>query len=154
MAGSDSSFLGRGWSFPPTFDKTLAPSGSLTQRSMGLAAGVQMAEGREDVEQSIRLILSTSPGERTMLPDFGCPVGDFLFKRIDTTTETMLRDEVSSALLHYEPRIFVNAVAISAGHVEEGRIDLSIDYTIRGTNSRANMVYPYCAAEGTLLNPP
>ena len=136
-----SAFLGRGWSFPPAFDKAMAP-------------GAEMVEGVADIEQSIRLILGTTPGERTMLPKFGCALSGFLFRKVDLSTETMIRDAVSFALLHYEPRIIVNAIRVSGAQANEGQIDLAIDYTVRATNSRANLVYPYCKAEGTLLNPP
>jgi len=135
-------FLGRGWSFPPAFDKAIT-------------RGAEMVEGVADIEQSIRLILGTTPGERTMLPVFGCPLRGFLFRKVDLSTETMIRDAVSYALLHYEPRIVVNAIQVSGTQANEGQIDVAIDYTVRATNSRANMVYPYCKVEGTLLlNPP
>ena len=132
-------FLGRGWSFPPTFDQTLAP-------------GAVMVDGVEDIEQSIRLILGTTPGQRTLLPDFGCPLSQFLFQALDLTTETMIKDAVSHALLHWEPRITVNTIQVSGEQANEGRIDVAIDYTVRATNSRANLVYPYWRTEGTLLN--
>lgn len=138
-------FLGRGWSFPPEFSKPSNPA---------MVPGAAMVEGIPEVEQSIRLILSTSPGERIMAPKFGCPLDDFLFRNVDLSMETLIRDRVKAALLKYEPRIRVDDVSIAATAPLEGRIELAIAYTVQATNSRHNFVYPYCQIEGTLLRLP
>lgn len=144
MAG-DSSFLGRGWSFPPEFTKPQHLPGAL---------GAVMVEGGEDIEQCIRIILSTQPGQRTMEPKFGCPLADFLFHSVDATLQAMVVSKVRAALLRYEPRILVDEVTVDASGAPEGRLEISIDYRVRTTNSRHNMVYPYCVGEGTLLHLP
>lgn len=145
MASRDSSFLGRGWSFPPEFSK---PQG------LPSALGALMVEGVNDIEQSIRILLSTQPGERTMEPKFGCPLADFLFNKIDSSTMALIETKVRTALLRYEPRIVVDSVTVDASNVLGGRIDIGIAYRVRTTNSRHNMVYPYCLGEGTLLQLP
>ncbi len=144
MAG-DSSFLGRGWSFPPEFTKPQGLPGAL---------GAVMVEGVADIEQCIGIILSTQPGERTMEPKFGCPLADFLFRSIDATLKAMVVSKVRAALRRYEPRILVDAVTVDASASAEGRLEIGIEYRVRTTNSRHNMVYPYCVGEGTLLHLP
>ena len=137
---TNQSFLGRGWSFPPEFDPHLTQT-------------VKMVEGDEDIRQSIRIILSTIPGQRLMLQSFGCPLQGFVFKPMVESTATLLREAVSSALLNFEPRISVNNVQVDL-NTAAGRVDLDVDYTIRKTNIRSNLVYPFCKIEGTLLDVP
>ncbi|WP_397383938.1 GPW/gp25 family protein [Prosthecobacter sp.] len=144
MAG-DTSFLGRGWSFPPEFTKPLG---------LPQALGAVMVEGVADIEQSIGLILSTSPGERIMEPKFGCPLADFMFRNIDVSVKALIEDKVRAALLCFEPRISVDAATVDASAAAEGRLEIGIEYRVRTTNSRHNMVYPFSLGEGTLLQLP
>jgi phage baseplate assembly protein W len=134
-------FLGRGWSFPPEFDANFRTK------------TVKMVQGHSDIEQSIHIILSTNPGERIMLPGFGCPLQKFVFKPLTTSTQTLIEDAIRSALMNYEPRIIVNEVA-SVMNPDKGRIDLHVYYTVIKTNTRSNLVFPFCKIEGTLLDLP
>jgi uncharacterized protein len=127
-------FLGRGWSFPPAFE--------------ALPDGVIMADGEDHIKQSIRLILSITPGERQMLPDFGCNLARFAFEPIDLTVATKIESEVHQALLHYEPRIIVNEVSVVPGDDDGQRVILiTIAYTVRANNRRDNLVFPYYGNE-------
>lgn len=106
-----------------------------------------MASGEEDIRQSVRIILSTEPGERALQPEFGCPLRRFVFQRVDQATRTRIKDAVSHALLQWEPRIQVDGVRIEETE-EEGAVRIAVDYTVRTTNSRFNLVFPYHTAEG------
>lgn len=129
------SFLGTGWSFPPTFNR--------------LARQVESVSNEQDVEQSLQIILSTSLGERVMLPRFGCNVRDHLFEPLDASLKTYLRDLIETALLYYEPRIDINSVLLrQSADPLEGKLIVEIDYTVRGTNTRYNLVYPFYLSEG------
>ncbi len=130
------SFLGKGWSFPPLF--------SLAQK------GVVMAADEEDIRQSLQILLSTALGERVMQPKYGCNLNDLLFEPLNTTVRTYIRGLVKQAILIYEPRIQLNDVAIEMLDEPSGRVDLVVDYTIRTTNSRYNLVYPFYRAEATV----
>ncbi len=128
MAG-DASFLGTGWSFPPTF-----------------AAGggdVEMVSGTDDIEQSLAILLATRRGERVMQEEFGCDLGEFLFAEISQGTISRLRSVVADAILHHEPRIDLNEIDVSDSQAQAGLLLIRIDYTVRATNSRYNMVYPF-----------
>ena len=121
-------FLGRGWAFPVETDSS---------------GDIELAEGEIDIEQSIRLILSTAPGERVMRPTFGCGIHDYAFATIDTTTITMIEEEVRDALAEWEPRIEVLEVdAVLAGG-PSGRLDIDVRYRVRRTNNEFNLVYPF-----------
>lgn len=132
---SDNSFLGTGWSFPPTFDRDTAQ--------------VQMVSNETDVLQSIQVILSTQPGERTMQPGFGCDLSQFLFAQISQSLITSIRGVITDALIFHEPRIDVNEVEIVESESQDGLLHISIDYTIRSTNTRYNMVYPFYINEAS-----
>jgi len=125
----DSRFLGRGWSFPPAFDKTKKE--------------VVMLEEEEDIRSSIGIILSTGLGERVLQPSFGWKKDNWLFESLTTTAATAIQKEIEDALLFFEPRIDLNTVRILPGDKTSGKVEILIDYTVRSTNTRGNLVYPF-----------
>jgi Phage baseplate assembly protein W len=131
----DSSFLGTGWSFPPAF----ASAGG----------AVRMVSDAEDIEQSLGILLSTRRGERVMQDDYGCALSEFLFAEVSQGLVGRLRSFIADAILRDEPRIIMNGVDVSTSDAEAGVLLISIDYTIRATNSRYNMVYPFYLNEAT-----
>lgn len=130
---NDTSFLGRGWSFPPAFSK--------------FEKEVQMLEAEEDIRSSIEIILSTELGERVMIPGFGWKRNLWVFESLSTTTATVMQKEIETALLVYEPRINLNDIRFLPGAKEEGRVDILVDYTVRSTNTRYNLVFPFYLTE-------
>ncbi len=127
-------FLGTGWGFPPTFDKT--------------RASVDMIADENDIHSSLHILLSTEIGERVMQPTYGCNLHAQLFEPLDTTLKTYIKDLVWKATLYHEPRIKVDKLNLVT-YPEEGRLDIEIDYTIRSTNSRYNYVYPFYIDEAS-----
>ncbi|AQS39599.1 phage baseplate assembly protein W [Shewanella psychrophila] len=132
------SFLGTGWCFPPKF--------MATERS------VEMVSAEEDIEQSIHIILSTSPGERVMDPLFGCGIKKMVFEEINQATIAKLVHLISRSLLYFEPRINVELIEIGTDNALEGRLDIDLSFTVITTNARRNMVYPFYILEGTLVD--
>lgn len=121
-------FLGRGWSFPVETDASGA---------------IRTADGETDIEQSIRIILETAPGERVMRPSFGCGIHEYVFATIDTTTLTLIETEVRDALTRWEPRIEVLSVDASVAERRTGKLEIDLTYRIRRTNRERNLVYPF-----------
>ena len=132
-------FLGRGWSFPPTFNR--------------VSATVAMASGDADIQQSLWIILSTSLGERIMLATFGCDLISKVFTTLTTTTANAIAAMVTRAITDWEPRITVESVTVADSELA-GWIDISIAYVVRQTNSRSNLVFPFYRMEATLPPPP
>ena len=125
-------FLGTGWSFPPAFDK--------------LTGGVEMVSDVTDIEQSLNILLSTSPGERVMQPEYGCNLADYLFEPLSTTLIGIIKDRVQKSILFYESRISIENITVTpddSPELWEGRFTITIEYTIPETNSRFNYVYDY-----------
>lgn len=129
------SFLGTGWTFPPEFDK-------------GTKA-VKMLSDEDDIKSSLEVLLSTRLGERVMVPDYGCNLDELMFKPLNLTLKTYVIDLIKTAILYYEPRIDVNKIAIDPTNELEGELLIDIEYTIRSTNSRKNVVFPFYKAEGS-----
>jgi phage baseplate assembly protein W len=132
-------YLGRGWSFPPSFSRT--------------RAGVEMLEEEADIASSLEILLTTAQGERTMLPDYGCNMEELLFESVDTRMKTLMADKIETAILYHEARIDLEAVRLDASRALEGMIVIELVYQVRSTNSRFNFVFPYYKLEGTDINP-
>jgi phage baseplate assembly protein W len=139
-SGDDRAFLGRGWSFPPTFDRTVG--------------GVRMLEHEADVASSLHILLSTARGERIMVPQYGCNLDELVFENLDTRMRTLMQDKIETAILYHEPRIVLERVQVeddpSVGL--EGRVVIGVTYRVKATNSRFNFVFPYYRHEGTDIN--
>ena len=131
-------FLGIGWKFPPTFDKRIK--------------SVEMVSEEEDIRQSLYILLSTKQGERIMRPDYGSDVQSMIFEPIDVNTTTYLKESIRRAILYFEPRITLEQITVRQDDEEDGLLHVNLEYTIRKTNTRTNMVYPYYILEGTDLN--
>jgi phage baseplate assembly protein W len=139
MADIKKDFLGVGWSFPPEFHK-------YTDK-----IGVKMVAEEDDIDESLRILLSTLPGERTMQPTFGCGLHAMMFKSIKESTITELKDIIQRAVLFFEPRITLNSVDVDTGDSIEGKLKIQLNYTVRKTNTRSNIVYPFYYLEGSMV---
>jgi phage baseplate assembly protein W len=96
-----------------------------------------------EIEESIRMILATAPGERPMRPDFGCAIHDLAFAPADAATAGQLAFEIRSALDRWEPRADVLEVQVDFSDADEGVLRIQIGYRIRGTNDPRNLVFPF-----------
>jgi uncharacterized protein len=123
-----SDFIGRGIMFPLRVDQ----SGSIA-----------MTSGVDDLDSSIRMVLATAPGERLMRPRFGCRIWELLFEPINANTMGLMSVAVRDALGQWEPRIVVDDVVVSPDEADQGRVHIHITYTVRTTNDRRNLVYPF-----------
>lgn len=108
-----------------------------------------MTEGEEDTEKSLHILLTTRLGERIMLPDYGCNLDELLFKPLNLTLKTYVSDLIKTAILYHEPRIDAEKIWIDESTTNDGILLINIDYRIRTTNSRKNLVYPFYKGEGT-----
>jgi uncharacterized protein len=131
----NNTFLGRGWSFPPTFNKE---SGT-----------VEMVSEEEDIRQSLYLLLSTTPGERITNVKYGCDLNRVLFDPVNSSVDIIIKDMITQAILYYEPRISLKEIFIDKSRILEGMVEISINYVVRRINVRSNIVFPFYQLEGT-----
>jgi phage baseplate assembly protein W len=125
-------FLGVGWAFPPD----ASPSGDMATSAY-----------ETDIQQSIRIILGTAPGERVMRPDFGAGLKTLIFEPMNTTTAALAQYNVQKALTQWEPRIDQVTVAVTP-QPANGSLSIDIRYRVRLTNVFYNLVYPFYLTEG------
>jgi phage baseplate assembly protein W len=121
-------FLGRGWRFPVGVNNR---------------GGIALASGEQDIEESIRIILGTAPGERVMRPGFGSELHTLLFSAHSPTTAGLIDHHVREALGMWEPRIEVEDVKIRSDAQRSGVLLIEILYRLRSTNDARNLVYPF-----------
>jgi uncharacterized protein len=134
MTESTPPFLGTGWAFPPDFILE--------------GATVATVSGREDIEESLKILLTTLPGERVMQPRYGCDLTPLLFEAVTTSLITDIADRVRTAILYFEPRITPENVRVTSEDVLGGRVLIEVAYRISATNSRHNFVFPFYKQEG------
>lgn len=110
-------FLGRGWRFPVGF----APA----------TGAVATSEYEQNIRECVTLILGTRPGERQMLPEFGCRIHELVFGPNTQSTATLVAHYVEEALGRWEPRIDVTDV--SAQPDPKGTVRVTVSYRIKST---------------------
>jgi phage baseplate assembly protein W len=121
-------FVGRGWAFPLRADQT---------------GSIALVSREREIEEAIRMVLMTSPGERPMRPEFGCRIHDFIFAPVDPTTAGRISYEVRRSLRRWEPRVDVREVDILFDIQDPSLIYIDIKYQIKDTNDPRNLVFPF-----------
>jgi phage baseplate assembly protein W len=121
-------FVGRGWAFPLRTDAT---------------GRIALVSREREIEESMRLILGTAPGERPMRPEFGCAIHDFIFATADGTTAGLIAAEVRASLRRWEPRIEVHDVVVSFDTANPSILYIDIRYVIANSNDPRNLVFPF-----------
>jgi uncharacterized protein len=121
-------FVGRGFGFP---------------LRVGAAGSLAMVADDREIEEAIRIILATSPGERSMRPEFGCRIHDHVFAPVSADTAGVLEYEVRSALTQWEPRITLNDVSIRFDAIDRSVVYIDITYSVSDFNDSRNLVFPF-----------
>lgn len=130
---SGPSFLGRGWRFP------IQPDAS---------GRLGYVEGDANIEQSLRILLLTALGERVMRPTFGCAAPRLVFAPGSVQYLRLLETTIRDAVRDWEPRISIEDVVAEAQPDDDLHVSVSIDYRIRGSNTKLNLVFPFYLGQG------
>ena len=125
-------FLGTGWGFPPEFRRS--------------SWSVRMVSGIEDIKESLNILLSTIPGERVMLPTYGCDLQRYLFRELTPGLAAEMRDTVLTAIARWEARIDADC-AVTADPDQPGLLRIEVDFVVRRTNVHGNIVFPFYVAD-------
>ncbi|MFE2145902.1 GPW/gp25 family protein [Streptomyces sp. NPDC059456] len=104
--------------------------------------GIALVSGEREIEEAIRLVLATSPGERPMRPEFGCAIHDLVFAPVNEQTAGRIQHEVYVSLDRWEPRIEVHDVEVSTG-TDQSVLFIDVRYSVRGTNNPRSLVFPF-----------
>ncbi len=127
-------FLGRGWKFPVRVNPT--------------TGRIAMSEYEEDIKESIRIIVTTAPGERLMRPDFGCGIHDLVFSTISRATLGLFESRVREAISKWETRVEIIRLDISSKDADNGKLEINLSCRVRDTNNQFNLVFPFYLTEG------
>lgn len=125
--------IGRGWAFPP---------------QIGQQGGMALTSERNEIDQAIYIILTTSPGQRVMRPGFGCRLQELIFSPNNSLTATQARRFVEEALGMWEPRITVTRVEVRSHPTQDNCLLIEIDYEIKPTHDRRSLVHPFYLIPG------
>ncbi len=120
--------IGAGWAFPP---------------KIGPQGGVSLASSYNEIEQAIKIVLLTPPGQRVMRPEFGCRIHELVFAPMNRETFAQAVRFVEDALEMWEPRITVQEVVATPDPHEHGRLYIHIQYILRATSDRRSLVFPF-----------
>ncbi len=120
--------IGAGWAFPLNIDAQ---------------GGLALTSQRSELEQAIVIILSTSIGERVMRPTFGSRLNELIYEPCDGRALALAEQYVRDALAMWEPRIQVDEVRAEIGSGKIGMILIDIEFTIKTTNDKRSLVYPF-----------
>jgi phage baseplate assembly protein W len=126
-------FLGIGWKYPVQIEEP---------------GEIALSRYEADIRQAIMIILGTAPGERVMRPEFGCGIHQYVFAPNNTHTAGLIRFQVEDALNRWEPRISLESVVVERDPADVATLLISIDYKVRATDSRFNLVYPFYLERG------
>ncbi len=121
-------FIGNGWAFPLRTDPT---------------GGIALVSRDREIEESIRLILGTSPGERPMRPEFGCPIADYVFHAADGETAGRIAADVRASLIRWEPRIELHDVVVTPDPDDPTVLYIDVRYAVGTSNDPRNLVFPF-----------
>lgn len=121
-------FIGAGWAFPLNVDAT---------------GGVALVTADREIQESLRIILGTAPGERPMRPEFGCRIHEHVFGPANSTTAGQAAHDVREAIDRWEPRVELLDVSVEFNTNAAGIIYLEVSYLIRGDNNPRSLVFPF-----------
>ena len=120
--------IGQGWIFPPRVDAQ---------------GGLALTNDRNEIEQAVKIILTTSPGQRVMRPTFGSRLHELVFAPNNSHTAGQARRHVEEALGMWEPRINVTDVETRPHPELENCLLIEIEYEVKATHDRRSLVHPF-----------
>ncbi len=126
-------FVGRGWGFPLRVDSN---------------GGIALVADEREIEEAMRIVLATSPGERPRRPKFGCAIHEHIFDVVTPELIGALEFKVAEALELWEPRITVNNVLVAPDVDDASLVYIDISYSINDSNSTRNLVFPFYTIPG------
>lgn len=124
----DREYIGQGLAFPLQISQQ---------------GGLALVRGATDIEQAIRIIIGTIPGERVMRPEFGCRIHELIFAPNNAATRRLAAYYVEEALTQWEPRIELVSVEATQDPAKDGVLLLEIKYKIKDTHDERSIVYPF-----------
>lgn len=90
------------------------------------------------ISQHVRTLISTQPGERVVLSDYGVPTQEMLFAPDDELVAESIATRAKEALGRYEPGVVLQRVVPVVHPEGSGIAEISVDYVRRESASTAS----------------
>lgn len=104
--------------------------------------------GQDNIEQSLRILLLTSLRERVMRADFGTTAREQLFLPGSEKALRLLEKSISDAIRDHERRIEVLNIRAESDPRDRTHVTVGIDYEVRASYVRGNLVFPFYVGSG------
>lgn len=121
--------IGRGWAFPPQFKAE-------TNETV-------MAEGVEDINQSLFILFTTEIGEHVMQPNYGSAMKSMIFESINEHFKSYMRLVLTRSIALYEARIKPISIDFFEDEALDGRYLMHLDYFVLATKQKNSFVFPF-----------
>jgi len=120
----------------------LDPSTKYAGLQLTARGAIDMVEEDASVRQAILLLLSMTPGERVMRPDYGCNLRRLIFSPNDDTTAGLAIHYVRQALDRWEPRIQILRLDADQHASDAGVLNIVLEYRVRATQATEQLLLP------------
>ena len=104
-----------------------------------------VSDDRQQIRQKIKMLLLTSPGEKIMMPDFGCGIRSYLFEGqqvissittagfVESETRENITEKVKR-VIEYQIKTYLRDVSVTLINItfEENSMNIYIEYDING----------------------
>ncbi len=103
----------------------------------------EVAEGVDDINQCIAIILLTKKGTVPHRPTFGSDIYKYIDYPINEATPNIVR-EATDAITMWETRIKINSIKVE---IEESNLTVKVEWTLKNTSTtgRAEVTYDTAA---------
>ena len=106
---------------------------SMTFQKNPLNGDILGLKNENAISRSIRNIVFTIPGEKFFNESFGSDINQSLFMNIDELSAVIIKDQISSSISKFEPRVNLVEVVINP-NFDNNSFDATIIYEIIGAD--------------------
>ena len=108
---------------------------------------IRVSRDMEAIYNSLTSIFGTSPGERLLLPEFGCDLRNFLFAPVSDVAGSAIGHVIKQAVEKWEPRVVIDLISI-VPRPEEHEYVISLELVVPTLKTRANYTGNFIQGEG------
>ena len=91
------------------------------------------------IKNSLINIFNTIPGQRFLIPLFGCNLIAYLFRPVSENVANSIGNEILRAVEMWEPRVVIDKVTV-VGYPDRNEYDITIQLTIPKLKIQTNLV--------------
>lgn len=88
----------------------------------------------EAINQNLKFLILTAPGERIRVPSFGVGIRNYLFEQFTPTLTNTIRESIIQQASVFMPYINIESVSFNTENIDSNRLGITLTYS---ANSRA-----------------